>query len=188
VVHPKHRTPVRTIVIFSAIGMIQTVLAFLFGRDQALEVLGNMYAFGATLGYTLVFISLIRLRFSDPYTPRPYKIPFNVKIKYRGRQVDLPILGFVGTAGVFFVLTEVVLTHEIGRVAGPAWVLLCFAYYAWFRRKVGLPVFRSIRRDWEVQQKAVLESAEEYDLLEQYRIALAERDRSERRLSNGRGQ
>jgi basic amino acid/polyamine antiporter, APA family len=187
-VHPKYRTPVRTIVIFSAIGMTQTVLAFLFGRDRALEVLGNMYAFGATLGYTLVFISLIRLRFSDPYSPRPYKIPFNVKIRYRDRHVDLPILGFIGTAGVLFVLTEVVLTHKIGRVAGPAWVLLCFIYYAWFRKRVGLPVFRSLKHDWERQQKAVLESAEEFDMLEQYRNALAERDRPQRRLNNGRWQ
>ncbi|MBI3949749.1 MAG: APC family permease [Acidobacteria bacterium] len=142
-----------------------------------------MYAFGATLGYTLVFISLIRLRFTDPYSPRPYKVPFNVKVKYQGQQVDLPILGFIGTAGVLFVLAEVVLTHEIGRIAGPAWVVLCFMYYAWYRRKVGMPVFKRLQRDWETEQKVVLESAEEYDLLERYRIALAERDRSQRRLT-----
>jgi len=110
-VHPKYRTPVRTILIFSLIGAIQTVLAFLAGQDRAMDVLANMfasltdafglrYAFGATLGYTLVFIALIKLRFSDPYTPRPYKMPLNLKIKYKGRKVDFPVLGVIGTLGV----------------------------------------------------------------------------------------
>jgi APA family basic amino acid/polyamine antiporter len=55
--------------------------------------------------------------------------------------------------------------------------VLCFFYYAWYRKKVGLPVFRNIKRDWEAEQKAVLQSAEEFDLLEHYRLALAERDK-----------
>jgi APA family basic amino acid/polyamine antiporter len=182
-VHPRYRTPVRTIVIFSAIGVVELVLAFLAGRNAAMEILGNMYAFGATLGYSIVFVSLIRLRFRDPYSPRPYKMPLNLRVWYRGRRVDLPLLGFVGTAGVLFVLTEVVLTHQIGRIAGPAWVVLCFLYYAWYRRKNGLPIFRSLTHDWEADQKGVLESAEEFDLLEQYKLALAERDQQEAKLA-----
>jgi APA family basic amino acid/polyamine antiporter len=177
VVHPKHRTPARTIAVFSGIGIVQIILAFLFGQNAAMEILGNMYAFGATLGYTLVFISLIHLRFIDPYSPRPYKMPLNIVVRYRGRKVDFPVLGVIGTAGVLFVLTEVVITHTIGRIAGPAWVVLCFLYYAWYRRKVRFPVFRTIKRDWEVEQKAVLKSAEEFELLEHYRLALAERDK-----------
>jgi hypothetical protein len=42
-------------------------------------------------------------------------------------------------------------------------------------------VFRSVRRNWEQEQQAVLESAEEFDLLEQYRIALGARDKVQRR-------
>jgi APA family basic amino acid/polyamine antiporter len=151
------------------------VLAFLAGQDRAMDVLANMYAFGATLGYSLVFIALIKLRFSDPYTPRPYKMPLNLKIKYKGRKVDFPVLGVIGTLGVLFVLFEVVLTHTIGRIAGPAWVFSCFLYYMWYRKRNGFPVFGSLKRDWEKQQIEVLTSAEEFDLLEQYKIALAKR-------------
>jgi APA family basic amino acid/polyamine antiporter len=181
-VHKKYRTPVRTIVIFSAIGALQTVLAFLSGKDahgnyRAMDILANMYAFGATLGYFLVFIATIRLRFIDPYTPRPYKIPLNIRCSYKGQKVDVPILGFFGALGVLMVFLEVVLTHEIGRIAGPAWVVACFLYYAWYRHSQKMPIFTSIKRDWEKQQMRVLESAEEYDLLEQYRFALAERDK-----------
>jgi APA family basic amino acid/polyamine antiporter len=174
-VHPKFRTPVRTIIIFSLIGIIETVLSFL--TPSAMDTLGNMYAFGATLGYTLVFIALIKLRFSDPYTPRPYRMPLNLSLKYKGRKVDFPLLGVIGMLGVATILFEVILTHTIGRIAGPSWVLLCFIYYAWYRKKEGHPILRSIKHNWEKEQIEVLTSAEEYDLLEQYKNALAERDK-----------
>ncbi len=187
VVHPKYHTPRRTIIMFSGIGILQTFFAFLFGQDAAMEILGNMYAFGATLGYSLVFVALIRLRFIDPYTPRPYRMPLNVKVQSGGRTIDVPILGFIGTAGVLFVLTEVVITHQIGRIAGPTWVFLCFLYYLWYRRKVKLPVFRTVKRDWETEQKAVLLSAEEFELLEHYRLALAQRDKLMKKAGPERG-
>jgi basic amino acid/polyamine antiporter, APA family len=186
-VHPKYKTPVRAILVFSVIGMIQTVLSFL--TPSAMDTLGNMYAFGATLGYTIVFISLIRLRFVDPYTPRPYKVPFNIKVKSHNKVVDFPVLGIIGTLGVMTILYMVVLTHEIGRIAGPSWVILCFIYYAWFRKSQGLPVWGSVKHDWEAEQRKVLESAEEYDLLEEYRYALLERDKKLKKQNgvNGNG-
>lgn len=174
-VHAKYQTPVRTIVVFSMIAVIQTILSFL--TPSAMDTLGNMYAFGATLGYTMVFIALIKLRFSDPYSPRPYQMPLNLKINFRGRKVKFPVLGVIGMLGVMTILFEVILTHAIGRIAGPAWILLCFFYYAWYRRTSHLPIFKNIPHHWESHQMEVLESAEEFELLEKYKIALAERDR-----------
>lgn len=184
-VHPRYRTPVRTILVFSGIGVIETLLSFL--TPSAMDTLANMYAFGATLGYTMVFIALIKLRFSDPYSPRPYKMPLNLPIRYKGRRVEFPVLGLLGMLGVSTILFTVILTHDIGRIAGPGWILLCFVYYAWFRRRHTLPVLGTVRRDWEREQQAVLLSAEEYDLLEQYKNALAERDRQARRHAGGQG-
>jgi hypothetical protein len=37
-----------------------------------------------------------------------------------------------------------------------------------------------VKHDWEAEQKQILTSAEEFDLLEQYKIALAERDKHEK--------
>lgn len=181
-VSPKYKTPVRTIIVFSSIGMIETILAFL--TPETMDTLGNMYAFGATLGYMIVFISMIKLRFSDPYTPRPYKMPVNIKIYYKGRTIDFPVLGIIGFVGVSMVLFEVILTHKIGRIAGPAWVLLGILYYIYFRKHNNMPVTKSIERDWEAHQMDVLTSAEEYDLAEEYRLALKERD--ERLKQNGK--
>jgi len=182
-VDSKFHTPVRTIVVFTLIGLVQTVLAFLSGVDptngqpRALEILGNMYAFGATLGYLLVFISIIKLRFSDPYTPRPYRMPLNIPVRYRGRTVDVPIMGFIGALGVSSIFFTVIWTHAIGRIAGPLWVLLWLGLFIWYRRYRKLPVLKSLPRDWEQEQIAVLTSAEEFDLLEQYKQALLERNR-----------
>lgn len=194
-VHPKYRTPIRTIVVFGAMGALEAFLAFFASRvapdgslqSGALDTLGNMYAFGATLGYVLVFISLIRLRFVDPYSPRPYKMPLNMKIRWGGRVVDFPILGIVGMIGVAFILFEVILTHEIGRIAGPAWVIGCILYYVWYRRRAGFPVLGNVKHDWEQEQIHVLTSAEEYDLVEEYKAALALRDRKNHHDANRAG-
>ena len=174
-VHPRFHTPVRTIVVFSLMGAFEALLAFL--TPSAMDTLGNMYAFGATLGYTLVFIALIVLRFKDPYSPRPYIMPINLKVKWQGRTVDFPVLGVLGMFGVSFILFEVILTHEIGRIAGPAWVLLCVIYFWVWRRRNHLPLLGNVPHDWEKQQIEVLTSAEEYELLEEYKDALARRDR-----------
>ena len=182
-VHPRYRTPARAILVFSGIGLLEALLAFL--TPSAVDALANMYAFGATLGYTLVFIALISLRITDPYSPRPYRVPLNVRVKRRdGHVVELPLIGLLGLAGVLVTLAEVVLTHQIGRIAGPSWVLVCLAYYVAYRRKQGLPLWRSVGHRWEEQQRAVLKDAEEYDLLQAYEFALTQRDRQ---VARGQG-
>jgi len=186
VVHPKYHTPVRTIVFFSGAGALAVLLCGL--TPQLLGTLGNLYAFGATLGYILVFISLLRLRVLDPYTPRPYKVPLNFRWKRANRVHELPILALLGLLGVSTIFFTVIATHEIGRIAGPAWVLLCLVYYWLYRKRHSMPVLGSLPRDWEAQQKSVLTAAEEFDLLEQYKVALAERDRQALRADRpGRG-
>ena len=178
-IHPRFHTPVRTIVIFSMMGALEALLAFL--TPSAMDTLGNMYAFGATLGYMIVFVSLIVLRYRDPYSPRPYKMPVNVKIKSGGNTVDFPIFGILGFIGVSFILFEVIFTHKIGRIAGPSWVILCLIYYVIWRKRNHLPIFGSVKHNWEKEQIDVLTSAEEYDLVEAYKNALAQRDKKVKR-------
>ena len=182
-VSKRYSTPGRTIVVFSGVAIIQTLLAFFTPggsatSNAAIELLTDLYAFGATTGYLIVFVSLITLRFKDPYTPRPYRMPLNVAIRYRGRVVSFPVLGCLGLLGVAITLFEVVLTHPLGRIAGPLWVLICASLYLAYRKHQGLPAFGNIPRNWEDAQKRVLREAEEYESLEEYEAALAERDAS----------
>ena len=174
-VHPRFHTPVRTIVVFALMGALEALLSFL--TPSALDTLGNMYAFGATLGYTIVFVSLIVLRFTDPYSPRPYIMPVNLKVNWKGRRVAFPVLGVIGMIGVSFILFEVILTHDIGRIAGPGWVLLCVLYYIVWRRRNHFSMLGNVPHDWEQEQISVLTSAEEFELLEEYKDALAKRDK-----------
>jgi APA family basic amino acid/polyamine antiporter len=174
-VHPKYRTPYRTILVFSGLGVVATVLSFL--TPSALDTLANMYAFGATTGYIIVFIALFRLRLKDPYSPRPYKMPFNIRFKYKGETVEFPVLGILGLIGVSSILFMVVLTHEIGRIAGPSWILMALIGYFLYRGSQKLPFLGNLPRDWEKDQMAVLEEAEEFEMLEQYKRALLRKAR-----------
>ncbi len=175
-VHPKYRTPSNALISLGWVGIALTVVAFL--TPSVLDTLANLYAFGATFGYMLVFISLIRLRFVDPYTPRPYKVPFNIPWKRKdGRIVQVPVLAFLGLLGVSSIFLTVIITHEIGRIAGPAWILACLVYYAWHRHRNGLPILGSVPHDWEQEQVDVMTSAEEFALLEEYKQALIRRDK-----------
>ena len=136
-----------------------------------------MYAFGATAGYLLVFISLIVLRFKDPFSPRPYRMPLNFSLKReKGPDVSFPLLAVVGFLGVGTILFEVILTHAIGRIAGPSWVIAMLILYIIYRHHAKAPVFGTVPRDWEQEQRHVLRDAEEYELLDQYEAALAQRD------------
>lgn len=174
-VHPKYHTPSNAIIGFGWVGIVLTIVAFF--TPGVLDTLANLYAFGATFGYMLVFISLIRLRFVDPYTPRPYKVPGNIKWKRAdGTAVEVPVVGFLGLLGVGSIFLTVIITHEIGRIAGPAWLVLCLAYYLIFRHRNGLPLFGSVQHDWEQEQVDVLARAEEFELLEEYKQALIRRD------------
>jgi hypothetical protein len=109
-------------------------------------------------------------------------MPFNIRMQYQGRQVWFPVLGVLGLLGVLFFLIMVVLTHDYARVVGPIWILAAIGLYVIYRRRLGLPLFRSLQRDWETATKQVLEAAEEFKSLEEYEAALAERDAAELHL------
>jgi APA family basic amino acid/polyamine antiporter len=176
-VHRKYHTPSNAIVGFGWVGIVLTIISFLTPR--VLDTLANLYAFGATFGYMLVFISLIRLRFLDPYTPRPYKVPLNLRWHRRKDNlvIEIPVLGFLGFIGVTSIFITVVITHTIGRIVGPFWVISCLVYYMVFRHRNKLPVLGNISHDWEQEQVDVLTNAEEYESLETYKQALIRRDK-----------
>ncbi|HLH61899.1 MAG TPA: APC family permease [Ktedonobacteraceae bacterium] len=175
-VHPKFRTPIRTLVVFSGIALVELWLAGL--SPNAYDVLGNMYAFGAATAYMLVFVSLLVLRFIDPWTPRPFKVPLN--LRFRGKDGEtrlLPIVGVLGFLGISSILALVVLTHAIGRIAGPAWIILGLLIYIWHRRRNKLPVTKSLKRNWEKEQMHVYEDAGEYELADELKENLARKRR-----------
>src|SRR5260370_16542509 len=89
----------------------------------------------------LVFVSLLVLRFVDPWTPRPFKVPLNIPLRGKDGEVRrLPLVGVLGFLGISTILFLVVLTHSIGRIAGPAWILLGLLIYSSYPRPTNLPI------------------------------------------------
>jgi len=177
-VNRRFATPARAVMVFGGVALLQTIFAFFApgpaGKTAAIDVLADLYAFGATTGYLLVFISLFVLRLKDPYTPRPYKMPLNIRMTYKGNQVWFPVLGLLGFLGVLFFLVMVLLTHQYARIIGPLWVLAAVVLFAVYRRRRGLPTLKTLPRDWETATKKVLLEAEEFKSLEEYEAALNE--------------
>ncbi len=127
--HPKFNTPWIGIVVFGAVA----VLTLLPGKAS---FLGNMYAFGAMLSFTIAHVSVIRLRIRRPDIHRPYRGPGNVQVA--GRDIPLfAVFGGLGTGAAFVVVTVL---HPSVAAAGAGWLTLGVVVYLVYRRRQGLDV------------------------------------------------
>jgi APA family basic amino acid/polyamine antiporter len=174
-VNARFRTPVVSLVAFCAIAVGELIFSGL--TPDAANTLGDMYAFGAASSYTLVFVSLLVLRYTDRETPRTFRVPWNVRVHWHGEPFDLPIVGVLGLLGIASVLVMVFITHPIGRVAGPTWLILGLVGYAIYRKRMHRPVLHTIYHDWPEKQLEVYEESGEQALAEEYREALRRRAR-----------
>ena len=99
-----------------------------------------MFAYGALIAFALAHLSVCALRFKEPDRRRPFKVPFNVKI--RGADLPLPAaLGaFLSVAGWIGTL----LYHSEARVLGTVWMLLGLGIYVMYRSREGLSLTKRV--------------------------------------------
>src|SRR3712207_2518910 len=71
--HPTRSTPYVVIV-------IAAVLAGALALSKDIEFLVGIYAFGALLAFMIAHVAIVRLRMTEPDRPRPYRMPFNVRL------------------------------------------------------------------------------------------------------------
>jgi APA family basic amino acid/polyamine antiporter len=132
--HPRYQTPWFTIALFSAIAVVLLI-------PGQTTFLGNLYSFGAMLSFTIAHVSIVALRLRDPDRDRPYRAPWNVRI--RGKAVPMTaVLGALGTGAAF---VSVVALHSEARIIGTAWMLLGTAGYLLYRHRNGLDPRRQYR-------------------------------------------
>src|SRR6476646_8133351 len=132
--HPKFGTPWIGILLFGAIACV----AMIPGKA---DFLGNLYAFGAMLSFTIAHISVIALRKRHPEVERPYRGPMNATI--RGRDVPVfAVLGAIGTGLAFIVVT---LLHVDVAIAGLGWMILGLLVYVVFRHNQGLDLTSTVK-------------------------------------------
>jgi basic amino acid/polyamine antiporter, APA family len=189
-VHQKFRTPVISIVFFCAIAVLELLFAAipglfpafepLYGRffrgEGGLGFLADLYAFGAATSYSFVFLGLISLRLTDPLSPRKFKIPFNIPLRFRGERVEFPVVGVIGFIGIFSILIFTLQTHPLGRLFGPSWLVLGVMLYIVYRNHRRLPLLRSQKRDWRKAQVEILRRAGELELMDEYTANLKASD------------
>jgi len=125
--HPKYSTPWIGILLFGFIACLTMI-------PGKAEFLGNMYAFGAMLSFTIAHLAVIRLRYSQRDFERPYRGPGNLRV----RGWDLPLFAVFGGLGTLIAFVTVTALHLDVALAGMGWLLLGIALYVAFRRSVGL--------------------------------------------------
>jgi len=130
-IHPKFRTPTRSILFFGGIGM---TLAFLGG----LEKVADLYTFAALITYIFVNLSILRLRRLDREAYRPWKSP---------TILGKPLTGVVGSVAALIILVLMVIFHPIGRSLGTLWLVTGLLLYSVYRRSRGLPVTGRLHAD-----------------------------------------
>lgn len=189
-VHPKYRTPAVSIMTFCGFAIVELTFAalpslspavrdiykHLFRGEDGITFLGDLYAFGAAASYSFVFIALISLRLNDSQSPRRFKMPINIPFTYKGNRVEFPVIAVVGFIGILSILVFTMITHEIGRVAGPLWIVFGLVGYLVYRRRKGLPVFRSQKHDWRKAQLTILQSAGELEMMDEYVVNVKRMD------------
>ncbi len=131
--HPRYGTPWMGILIFGAIACV----ALIPGKAT---FLGEMYAFGAMLSFTIAHVAVVRMRRTLPDQPRPYRGPGNLHIF----GLDLPLFAIVGGFATFVSLVVLTVLHIAVAIAGTAWLLFGVIVYILYRRKQGLDLTSTV--------------------------------------------
>jgi basic amino acid/polyamine antiporter, APA family len=151
--HPRFSTPWVGILLFGGVACLTII-------PGKAVFLGNMYAFGAMLSFTIAHLSVIRLRIKEPDRARPYRGPGTLTVAGR----PLPVFALLGIFGTGVAFVTVTFLHLDVAVAGVVWLALGMGLYVAYRRQHGLDL-RSTTRTPRHERPPDFESLE-------YRTAL----------------
>jgi APA family basic amino acid/polyamine antiporter len=95
--------------------------------------LASLFSFGVLAAFTAAQLAVIKLRYSEPELPRPFRTPGNVKL----RGVEVPLPAIVGSVVTFLIWIAALGTHPGARYGGPAWLLAGLVVYGVVRKGRG---------------------------------------------------
>ena len=120
------------------------------------DLLGGLFAFGATIAFTIAHLSIIRLRIDDPDAPRPFRIPFDVNLF--GGRVPLPAL--VAATLTALAWLSVIVYHDSARWVGGGWMVFGLVAYVIYRKGFeGTPLTERV----EVPEEALVKDLGEVE-------------------------
>ena len=124
--HRRFATPWLAVTVFAGIAPIAIILP---GRTN---FLGTIYSFGATLSFTVAHAAIIALRARRPEEEALFRARPN--LTWRG--VDWPLFAVFGGIGTGLSWLVIVIQQPATRWAGIGWLLLGFAFYYVYRRRI----------------------------------------------------
>jgi APA family basic amino acid/polyamine antiporter len=124
--HPKFKTPWLSLLVFAG---LLSIVVLLPGQT---DFLGDIYAFGAMLSFTIAHVSVIALRRSSRDDPEAFKVRPSLRI----RGVDWPLFAIFGGLGTGIAWLVVVIQKPGARWAGLGWLVIGLIGYVVYRRKV----------------------------------------------------
>ena len=131
--HAARKTPV-VIIAFGAVVAIGLLI------PANLEFLAAICAFGATVAFMIVGLSVCRLRYKEPDRDRPYRMPLNVRVMGG----DLPIPGVLCVLMSVAAFAALLIEHGGARVVGLVWMAVGVGVYVAYRTSQGKPVLRRV--------------------------------------------
>jgi basic amino acid/polyamine antiporter, APA family len=124
--HPKLKTPWFSLLFFAG---LLSIIVLLPGQT---DFLGNMYAFGAMLSFTIAHVSVIALRLNTRDDPEAFKVRPSLRIG----GVDWPLFAIFGALGTGIAWIVVVVQEPGARWAGLGWLVIGLVGYVVYRRVV----------------------------------------------------
>ena len=109
---------------------VAAVIAAALAIPGDIEMLAGIYAFGATLSITIAHVAVLRMRVGQPDRERPYRVPFDVRI----RGVALPLPALVGAVVTGLAWISVIVFHEEARWVGGGWMAFGLVAYVIYRK------------------------------------------------------
>jgi APA family basic amino acid/polyamine antiporter len=132
--HPKFKTPWIALLVFAGIFPI------VFMLPGNVDFIGRMYAFGAMLSFTIAHAAVIQLRRKPPPLEEPYRVKPNLKLF----GVSWPLFAVFGGIATGLAWLVVVVQDPATRYAGLAWLAAGFVFYTVYRKRLGLPLRRTV--------------------------------------------
>jgi basic amino acid/polyamine antiporter, APA family len=158
--HPRYNTPWIGILLFAVVACVTVI-------PGKADFLGNLYAFGAMLSFTVAHLAVIRLRAKEPDRTRPFRGPGTLRL--RGR--ELPLFALFGGLGTGLAFVTVTILHAEVAIVGLGWLAIGMTLYYIYRRRQGLDLTATVTvaqptpvgRDVEYASVLVAFESAEYD-------------------------
>ncbi len=135
-VHPKYSTPYVAIIFFSVIAVVLMI------PNGSTQFLGNLYAFGAMLSFTLAHAAVIQMRRTMSSDDMPWRGPMSYKVG----NYDLPLFAVLGLIGCLASWLVTIVLHFVDGVApvGMIWLIIGLVVYTLYRRSQHLPLTQTV--------------------------------------------